>query len=146
MTDTQQVTDANYRVLHEFRYQIRRYFHGTEAAARAEGLEPQQHQTLLAIRAMEKSGPTVGKLAEQLLVRHHSVVGLIDRLTERGLVERVRGSEGDRRRVRVRLTGAGEEKLERLSSVHHAELDGSGPLLVYALWALLRRVAERGSG
>jgi DNA-binding MarR family transcriptional regulator len=143
MTDAEPVTGADYRALHEFRHQIRYFLHGSEEAARAEGLEPQQHQMLLAIRAMEEpGGPTVGKLADQLIVRHHSAVGLIDRLVERGMVERVRVDEGDRRQVRVRLTGAGEEKLERLSSVHRAELAGSGPLLVYSLWALLRRVAE----
>src|ERR1700730_8470449 len=104
MTEAEPVTDVDYRSLHEFRYQIRRFLHFSEAAARAEGLEPQQHQMLLAIRALEEpGGPTVGKLAEQLMVRHNSAGGLLDRLVERGLVERIRGGEGDRRQVRVRL-------------------------------------------
>ncbi|HEY2014118.1 MAG TPA: MarR family transcriptional regulator [Bryobacteraceae bacterium] len=130
---------SDYQSLGAFRYQIRRFVHFSEEAAKNEGLEPQQHQMLLAIRASEEpGGPLVGSLAEQLLIRHHSAVGLIDRLEERRLVERVRGSE-DRRQVRVRLTPEGEEKLHRLSSVHREELRNSGPMLVETLGALLGR-------
>jgi DNA-binding MarR family transcriptional regulator len=93
---------------------------------------------MLSIRAaVEPEGPTIGALAEHLLIRHHSAVGLIDRLEEHGLVERVRGAT-DRRQVRVRLTREGEEKLKRLSAVHRAELRSTGPLLVEALHALLQ--------
>ncbi|HEY1340053.1 MAG TPA: MarR family transcriptional regulator [Bryobacteraceae bacterium] len=95
---------------------------------------------LLAIRALEQpGGPTIGKLAEHLFVRHHSAVGLLDRLAERGLVERVRG-ESDRRLVRVRLTSEGEATLDRLAGEHRAELGASGPTLVEALSALLRDI------
>ena len=137
------VTDADYRSLHEFRHQIRRFLHFSETAAGTEGLEPQQHQMMLAIRALrEPDDPTVRKLAEHLLVKHHSAVGLIDRLAAHGLVERVRMTEGDRREVRVRLTEAGEEKLQRLAAIHRAELANSGPLLVEALASLVRRARE----
>ena len=130
---------ADYRSLGAFRYQIRRFLHFSEEAAKAEGLEPQQHQMLLAIRALDEAvGPTIGRLAEHLMIQHHSAVGLIDRLDERKLVERVRGDE-DRRQVRIRLTPGGENKLRRLSSVHREELRQAGPLLVKALGGLLRR-------
>jgi len=133
------LTAADYRSLGNFRYQIRRFLHFSEEAAKAEGLEPQQHQMLLAIRALDEAGgPTVGSLAEHLIIRHHSAVGLIDRLEERGLVARVR-SQGDRRQVRVRLTSKGERKLGRLSAVHHEELRSSGRLLVDTLNGLLSR-------
>jgi len=132
-----QLTAADYRSLGDFRYQIRRFLHFSEEAAKAEGLEPQQHQMLLAIRALdEPGGPTVGSLAEHLIIRHHSAVGLIDRLVERGLVERVRGQE-DRRQVRVRLTSEGEGKLRRLSTIHREELRSSGRMLVETLGGLL---------
>jgi DNA-binding MarR family transcriptional regulator len=128
----------DYRSLGEFRYRIRRFLHFSEAAAREEELEPQQHQILLAIRAAaEPDGPTIGVLAEHLLIRHHSAVGLIDRLEEHGLVARVRGA-ADRRQVRVHLTPAGEAKLSRLAAAHRAELASTGPLLVEALRALLQ--------
>lgn len=128
---------AEYRALSEFRYQIRRFLHFSEEAARAEGLEPQQHQILLAVRGLpDRHGPTVGELAEHLLIRHHSAVGLIDRLAQHGLVERVR-DDADRRQVRVILTAEGEEKLRRLSTVHKQELRSTGPRLVEALQAAL---------
>jgi DNA-binding MarR family transcriptional regulator len=131
---------SDYRALGQFRYQIRRFLHFSEAAARAEDLEPQQHQMILAIRAWDESGaPTIGALAAHLLLKHHSAVGLVDRLEQRGLVERVR-DEDDRRQVRVRLTPEGQAKLARLSSVHREELRSSGPVLVNALGALLRGI------
>src|SRR5215469_6494162 len=98
----------DYAALGEFRFLIRRFLHFSEEAARAEGLEPQQHQMLLAIRALTgNDSPTIGMLAEHLLIRHNSAVGLVDRLQDHGWVERVRGMT-DRREVRVALTLEGE--------------------------------------
>jgi DNA-binding MarR family transcriptional regulator len=133
----QDLPHSDFRALGEFRHQIRRFLHFSEEAARAEGLEPQQHQLLLAIRAWEDGGaPSIGALAEHLLLKHHSAVGLVDRLEERGLVERIRG-ESDRRQVKVRLTAQGMAKLLRLSSAHREELRSSGPILVKTLSDLL---------
>jgi DNA-binding MarR family transcriptional regulator len=132
------LTSEDYWALGEFRYRIRRFLHFSEEAARQEDLEPQQHQLLLAIRAVEDPpGPTIGALAEHLFIRHHSAVGLIDRLEERGLVVRAREA-ADRRQVRVHLTPEGEGKLQRLSAVHREELLQTGPLLVETLRALLQ--------
>jgi DNA-binding MarR family transcriptional regulator len=80
-------------------------------------------------------------LAEYMFIRHHSAVGLLDRLAERGLVERVRGS-ADRRQVRVRLAPEGWERLRRLSAVHRRELTHFGPALSEALQELLGNVAS----
>jgi DNA-binding MarR family transcriptional regulator len=127
------MTQADYRALSQFRFHIRRFLHFSEEAARAEGLEPQQHQMLLAIQALDGGeGPTIGELADHLVIRHHSAVGLVDRLTARGLAERFRGN-GDRRQVRVRLTDEGALKLHRLSALHQEELGNTGPHLVEAL-------------
>ena len=71
-------------------------------------------------------------------LRHHSVVGLIDRLAEGGLVRRSRAA-GDRRQVRVRLTAKGEAVLRKLSLEHRAELGGAGSALAAALQAILAR-------
>lgn len=135
------LSDEDYFALGEFRYQLRHFLRFSELAAREEGLEPQQHQLLLAIRCLdEPDSPTVRQLADHLLIRHHSAVGLIDRLAERGLVQRVRGKQ-DRRQVRVKLTSQGEDKLRRLSSIHRTELRNSGPQLVETLSGLLRRLS-----
>jgi DNA-binding MarR family transcriptional regulator len=138
------ISSVDYKALADFRYQIRKFLHFSEEAARAEGLEPQQHQMLLAIKALDDTcGPTVGHLAEHLLIRHHSAVGLIDRLEERQLVRRVRAIDGDRRQVSVQMTREGEDKLRRLASVHRSELLTSDPGLVKALQALLEGKNEK---
>jgi DNA-binding MarR family transcriptional regulator len=87
-------------------------------------------------------GPTIGEIAAHLLIRHHSAVGLADRLAERGLAERVRGA-GDRRQVRIRLTTQGKNAIRRLSTTHQAVLLNTGPLLVESLGALLRQRREK---
>ncbi len=136
------MTDSDYRALAAFRYHIRRFLQFSEAAAKAQGIEPQQHQMLLSIKALQtEEGPTIGGLAAHLLIRHHSAVGLLDRLEKQGLVERLR-QPGNRRQARVVLTPAGEDKLQRLSAEHRSELRNSGPLLVEALGALLRRLVQ----
>ena len=136
------LSDADYRALADFRYQIRRFLHFSEAAAKAAGLEPQQHQLLLALCGdKHPPGPTIGTLAERLLIRPHSAVGLIDRMEARGLVERIHAGK-DRREVRVRLTAEGQEKLRHLSSLHRKELRRTGPVLVQSLRALLDDLAE----
>jgi DNA-binding MarR family transcriptional regulator len=122
------------RALSEFRYQIRKFQHFSELAARAAGLEPQQHQLLLAIKgfAGEEPGPTIGFLAERLQVRHHSAVELVDRMAVRGMVHR-RTVKQDRRRVIVLLSDAGEQILRDLSAQHIAEIKQLAPGLVAAL-------------
>jgi DNA-binding MarR family transcriptional regulator len=135
------LTDEDYRALARFRYLIRQFLQFSEEAARAETLEPQQHQMLLVIRASaDTAGPTIGQVAEQLFIRHHSAVGLADRLEEHGLIERARPDE-DRRHVRLRLTTRGEQILEHLSRSHHSELRKLGPDLVTSLSGLLEGVA-----
>lgn len=132
------LSGADYRLLAEFRYQIRKFLHFSEQAARLEGLEPQQHQMLLAIKALGDEGePTVGRLAEHLFIRHHSAVGLIDRLEERALVKRARARNGDRRQVSVHVTSQGESILEKLTEIHRKELLSSDPGLVQSLQGLV---------
>src|SRR5512135_1629515 len=88
-----------YREMAEFRYQLRRFLRFSELAAPAAGLKPQQYLLLLALRGLPpEMQPTVGALAERLQLRHHSTVGLVDRLERRGLVRRVRGAR-DRRQI-----------------------------------------------
>lgn len=135
-------SSVDYQALAELRYQIRRFLRSSEDAARAAGLEPQQHQLLLAIKGLPPSAqPTVGELAERLQIRHHSVVELIDRLAQRGYVRR-RRSETDRRKVFVDMTPEGEEILHKLSLEHEAELRTTGPALLSAI----KTVVEQSGG
>lgn len=124
---------SDYQELAEFRYQIRRYIHFSEQMARSVGLEPQQHQLLLAIKGLpQQQKPTISYLAERLQIQHHSTVELVDRLVEREYVERKRDTV-DQRRVLVQLTSKGEDVLQRLASTMLAELSTTGPLLVQTL-------------
>lgn len=131
------ITDAQYRAVAEFRYLIRRFLAFSEDAARDAGVEPRQHQLLLALKGLPgKSRPTIRVLAERVHLRHHSVVELTDRLAARGLVAR-RRNESDRREVLLVITPRGERLLRRLMLVHRAELLATGPSLVKALGELL---------
>ena len=49
MSYDQEITLSQYQSLAEFRYQLRRFLHFSEQAARSVGLEPQQHQLLLTL-------------------------------------------------------------------------------------------------
>jgi DNA-binding MarR family transcriptional regulator len=120
---------TDFERLAAFRYALRRFAHFSEEAVRPLGLEPQQHQALLAVEGFPgRNWATLGELAEQLQIRPHSAVGLVDRLEKAGLMLREPAPE-DGRRVHVRLTPRGREALERLSAVHREELRRIGPHL-----------------
>ena len=120
---------ADYERLADFRYLLRRFLAFSEAAARGAGLTPRQHQALLAIKGHSaRKRMSIGELAEQLGLRHHSVVGLLDRLASRGLITR-HASVADRRQVLIELTREAEAALEDLSRAHRDELKRLAPLL-----------------
>jgi DNA-binding MarR family transcriptional regulator len=123
------VDDARFAQLAALRAGIRRYLAWAEQRARDHGMTPAQVQLALAIRAHEDpAGPTLTELADTLLLRHHSVVGLVDRAELAGLVRRVRDPE-HRSRVHVRLTPEGSERLQTLSALHLEWLAEAGPQL-----------------
>ncbi len=127
MARPRQLTKSDYETLAAFRYALRRFIHFSEGAANAAGITPQQHQALLAIKGFPaRDKITVGELAERLQLRHHSAVGLADRLMVEKLVTRLPSAE-DRRQVLLQLTRRGEEVLEKLSAVHREELKRIGP-------------------
>ena len=100
-------TQPNFKAMAELRYQIRRFLRFSENAARQAGIEPQQHQLLLAVRGLPDAlKPTIGVLAERMQLQHHSTVELIDRLVERGFLFRLRSTD-DKRQVLVKLTHNG---------------------------------------
>lgn len=116
------ISDEDYAKLLAFRTGLRKFLRWSEQKAEQLGITPAQHQLLLAIRGHpEKSGPTIGELADYLVSQHHSVGGLVQRAVEAGLVER-HDDPNDRRVSRVRLTRAGEDALEQLSVLHLEEL------------------------
>lgn len=132
------ITKQDYETLAAFRYALRTFLRFSETAAEQVGLSPQQHQALLAIMGFPgRDYVSIGELAERLQVRHHSAVGLADRLEAQGLIER-RPPENDRRQVFVALTPRGIDLLEQLAVSHRVELRRLKP----ALNALLKGLAE----
>ena len=124
-----EITKADYERLAEFRYLLRRFLIFSENAAVKAGLTAQQHQALLAIKGFSgRDYVTTGELAERLGIRHHSAVGLVDRLSVKGLIHRQTGSD-DRRQVLIELTPRAEGLLAKLSVAHRDELERLAPLL-----------------
>lgn len=133
-----QLGKAEYELLASFRYALRQFLRFSEDAARAAGIEPQQHQALLTIKGFPgRERVTISELAERLQIKHHSAVGLADRLVANGLVAREAAS-GDRRQVYLMLTPRGEALLDQLAATHKAELRRLGP----ELNELLRRLND----
>jgi DNA-binding MarR family transcriptional regulator len=129
---------VDYQALAQFRYQFRKFLSFSEAAAQKAGLTPQQHQALLAIKGFSGPEPvSVGDLAQFLLVRHHTAVELVDRMTKLGLLSRTADDE-DSRRVLVNLTRKGEQRLRTLSKIHFEELVSAGPALARILQSFRR--------
>ncbi|HEX2916946.1 MAG TPA: MarR family winged helix-turn-helix transcriptional regulator [Edaphobacter sp.] len=140
-----EMDSADYQALAEFRYQIRRFMRFSEEAARSAGVEPQQHQFLLALKGLpEDSAGSIGDVAERLQIQHHSAVELADRLVEQGLIQRRRASD-DRRRVLLSLTSRGEKILRELTAHHRDELQASGPELLSVLRRIVGKAPARVS-
>ena len=138
MSSDSDLTAGQYRDLGEFRRQIRQFLSFSETTAREHGIEPQQHQLLLAVHGLpEDVKPTIREIAARLFLQHHSAVELINRLEARGAVARVHGSD-DRREVWVKLTPSGRAILRQLALAHRTELERSGPELARALNSVLR--------
>ena len=130
------LTGKDYQALAQFRHALRLFLAFSEEAAAEAGLTPAQHQALLAIKGVPGAGQvSVGELAQWLGVRHHSCVGLVDRLELLGLI-RKRTDPADKRRVFLNLTARAERKLAALSAVHRDELRRRAGALVSLLAAI----------
>jgi DNA-binding MarR family transcriptional regulator len=127
-----------YRDLAEFRRQIRKFLHFSEATAKEHGIEPQQHQLLLTVQGLpEGARPKIREIASRLFIQHHSAVELVNRLESAGAIARRPGRE-DKREVWLRLTPTGRSILRKLAMEHRMELERSGPELARALYSVLR--------
>jgi len=127
-----------YRDLAEFRRQIRQFLHFSETTAKEHGIEPQQHQLLLAVHGLpDDIKPTIREIASRLFIQHHSAVELVNRLEQTGAIERSPGKE-DKREVWIRLTPAGRATLRKLALAHRTELERTGPELATALQFILK--------
>jgi DNA-binding MarR family transcriptional regulator len=137
-----ELTQADFEHLLRLRTGLRRFLRWSEQQARAAGLTSGQHQLLLAIRGHPgELAPTIGVIADYLVLRHHSAGELIDRAETAGLVVRCPDPTNGTQ-VRVSLTDTGRVKLQALSETHLAELAHLAPTM-RALWDALDANAER---
>jgi len=128
----------DYARLAAFRQGLREFLRFSEEAAEREGLSTQHYQAMLILRACpEGTRVTINDLARQLLIKHNSAVGLVDRLVKEGLARRS-ASSADRRKVELELSSRGRQVLAKLAATHRAELERIGPELKRLIAAVLR--------
>ncbi|MDB5646003.1 helix-turn-helix domain-containing protein [Methylobacterium sp.] len=130
----------SYAAIAAFRLELRRFLAFSEAAAGKVGLPAQQHQALLAI-AGHDGAPTVGFVAEQLLIAPQTAAELVSRMVEKGLLTKTAEAQ-DRRRMALTLTPQAAALLQRLTTAHLEELTTLEPALARALDRMRRRRAE----
>jgi DNA-binding MarR family transcriptional regulator len=140
------VSDPLLETLAEFRYELRRFLHFSETAAREAGLEPQQHQLLLQLAgAPAGAQATIAYAAERLGLKHNSAVELVDRCERESLLNRTVDA-ADKRRAILCITHKGNQVLASLTRDHARELNELGPLLVRTLKRVQTHAATAGSG
>jgi DNA-binding MarR family transcriptional regulator len=128
---------TEFQRLAEFRFQLRRFLHFSNAAAEAAGLRPQQYQLLQCVYGMpDELPPTIAHVAARMLLKHNSAVELVDRTTEQGWLRRS-SDPTDHRCILLRLTPKGERALASLAAHHLVELEQAGPELIRALRRVL---------
>ena len=111
-----------FQALAELRYLGRKFLRFSKDLLQEKaGLNPEQYEALLAIKAFPGEHLTISQLSERLQVKHHSAVNIVDRLVERKLIRR-RAGEKDRRERHLELTDKGEKLIDELATVHYAEL------------------------
>ena len=123
------LTTRDYAELAAFRHALRGFLRFSEAAAAKAGLTTQHYQAMLVLRGCpDDQRVSINDLAQQLLIKHNSAVGLVDRLAQEKLIVR-EPSSVDRRKVELHLTGRGRRVLAKLAAMHQGELQRIGPKL-----------------
>ena len=131
------IPEQEFQHLAGFRYGLRKFLRfSKEYLAGEANVTPEQYEALLALKAFShKHGLLVGELSERLQVKHHTAVSLTDKLAQRKLVSRKRGTV-DRRQVHVQLTSAGAALVTKLAAAHRERIRALAPELLAALKAL----------
>jgi len=105
-------------------------------------LPPQQHQALLAIAGhVGAEPPSVGVLAQQLMIEPHTAAELVSRMVEARLITKSSATR-DRRRRELAITPEAERLLRQLTEAHQRELAALKPALTRALTKLGRQAKD----
>ena len=132
------LSTRSYARLAAWRHALREFLRFSELAAEKLGLTGQHYQAMLVLRACpEGDRITIADLAKELIIKHNSAVGLVDRLVEQELVVR-QPSKADRRKVELLLSARGRQVLAKLAALHREELARMGPVLERLLAEIAR--------
>jgi DNA-binding MarR family transcriptional regulator len=118
--------EATQNLVREIIYQIRRLMQAGELFTKElnktyQVSAPQLHCLL----ALQENGPLPpSQIARRIMVKSSTVTGIIDRLEQKSLVERLRNSP-DRRVITIQLTEAGKELAKNAPfPIQHKIVDG----------------------
>ena len=113
---------------------------------RPHGITQQQYNVLRILKGAGNAGLPCLEIGTRMVTRVPDVTRLVDRMQRSGLVSRER-SEADRRVVRIRISPAGLDLVNRLTepigSLHRVQVDHLSSGEIEALNALLEKVRER---
>lgn len=120
-TKLKAVDKAQLGAFARLRRSLREVLAQSEEICIAHELTAQRFQALLAI---ETAGEpiSVGDLASELILKHHSAVELADRLAQAKMIERIADKQ-DKRRVLLRLTPLGAQRLHGAAAAHLESLE-----------------------
>jgi len=98
------------------------------------------------LRVLRKEGTSpMNRFCSETMLSQPTITGLVDKLEQRGLVERVRSTE-DRREVLIAMTPKGSQALAKGEEVHKRFVEKSFEVLredeMRTLSELLRKLAE----
>jgi DNA-binding MarR family transcriptional regulator len=140
-----ELATSDYAQLASFRHALRGFLRFSEASAAKEGLTSRHYQAMLILRGWPDDRPvSINDLAQQLLIKHNSAVGLVDRLANEGLVVR-KPSTVDRRKVELHLSSRGQQVLAKLAAMHRGELQRIGPIMARFFSELTQDPGSRGA-
>ena len=139
-----ELATGDYAQLASFRHVLRGFLRFSEDAAANVGLTSQHYQAMLILRGWPQDQPvSINDLAQQLLIKHNSAVGLVDRLVDEGLIVR-EPSTIDRRKVELRMSSRGRRVLAKLAATHRQELRRISPIMERFFSEIARDRADNG--
>uniref|UniRef100_UPI00310131E1 MarR family transcriptional regulator n=1 Tax=Neorhizobium sp. EC2-8 TaxID=3129230 RepID=UPI00310131E1 len=139
MKHHERLTEADYEALANLRYSIRRFRKFSASEADKLGLQPQQHQALLAIKGLSRGEQMTARLlSERLLIARHSAEELLQQLIDEGYVDAGTPTSGHTKDV-IHLARRAEDALDLLASAHLFEIRKMAPELMQALRVLQDR-------
>ncbi len=128
--------EHEYAALAELDYRIRVFLRSGDERARKAGLDPIEHQLLLAFKqCVQRQAGGLREVRERLGLPQQRIVDLVNRLVKKRLLERRKSSRGGRTTF-LQLTSAAETALALVSAREREHLRMHAPELIRILHTL----------